>query len=719
MPARLSRSLLVLCFMLLGVYKTTVAQNHAFEVITADNVNQLEQIGSLGTGYSALLYYSDDTTLTMVSDSGIWGHEVEGDTAPSWEYLGIPNPIKISPNERWVIGFRGELWDRETDMLVHDFGEWESYLVQSVFSADSQLLATHQWDVVTSTGQTPCREAPCFDEVILWDLERQESRLRVRENGLTRIVFVADGTYLAVMTDEESRFYETQTGRLYSTIPARLEAFSADSWTAVSWQGGARNREATRELTVWNIRSLNPTFTLNFLPRETLTAASLNVDGTLLSLSTVMVDDWTSYDFFNNRKTIAVWNLATGGRIATFEQDTTALQIVEISPNGRFLIAFSYGNTFFDYPTYLYDLWTYQSYLLPLNDHYDIVDFEFSSDGQELALLYIHGRIELLHFDGLQTQVVSEGFAGYVVDMFFDDSQIITTTHRGGIFVWDSATFALQERESACRLYAHHPSGLRTCEQVNEWEVGAESYLLSTGTLLGLDNEQQYEAILKAVFSPDGKTIAATTSQGAVVLWDTETGEVLQRWDEAMNYAYGITFTSDGRYLIGGIAATVWDMQTYEQVTQVSLESLWHSQFTLSESQDWLAFPTIDGNVYFWKLSDLLAGLDASQENAFASFQFTSQHHDETGNITFPSFIYMDASPDGRLLALTGEEGIMVYDVINQKALYTVSDSGNLLRFSPDGRLLIVGNGEWCCGGADESAQLGYARIWGVPSTEE
>lgn len=692
------------------------AQEASYEPISADNIQQTRQVGSLGTGYSYLLDYVDEQTLSLVSEGGIWTYDLTNQNQPQWVNYNVAFPIARSSDLRWILSYRGGLWDTETQTMVYDFADSSNYAsINGIFSSDNRFVAIWQENVMRLDGESCLGANLCLEEVILWDIDAQVRRLTLQEEGVDNITFAGNGRYLAVMNAEETRFYATSTGQLQFIIPVPLRSFSADGWSAIHWQSDTENTGLPTRLDVWNLRTRHIDFYLNFLANENLSAMSLNADGSRLFVASVMIENYESLDFMENPKTIAVWDVAAQVRVASFVEDSAFLHEFIISPNGRYFATFARQPSYGDLPFSVYDLWTGQVYTFQPNyDDYsrDVMKLVFSPNGNELALLYRGAEIALLRFDGTARRMVLEGFRGYSVDLAFTDKQIFLTNQRQQTFTWDMNSLELQEQAENCRLYALHPSGLSLCGTVNDYE---EMFTLDNGVMV-VQREGQYENLLKAVFSPDAKYLAATTSQGAVVLWETATGEIVHIFnDTGGSLSFTLAFIQEGRYLIGGYAGAVWDMQSFEQVAQVRLPPIWQSQFAFNEAQNWLAFPSTDNRIYIWRLSDLLNGTDATAENAITSFAFAPPPSEEGGDIGpfTASYVYMEASPDGRLLAVSGT---LIYDMQIQSIIHRIPDSGNLLRFSPDGRLLIIGDGEWYCGCADESLQIGYARVWAVPS---
>ncbi|HJR08802.1 MAG TPA: caspase family protein [Pyrinomonadaceae bacterium] len=134
-------------------------------------------------------------------------------------------------------------------------------------------------------------------------------------------------------------------------------------------------------------------------------------------------------------------------------------------------------------------------------------------------------------------------------------------------------------------------------------------------------------------FSADGRTLATSSFDTEITLWETATGRRAGRLSSRTNMAYEVAFSADGTRLFTG-SKTVWDLATGR-------------------------------------------GLRAVSANVESPFGILSR--------------------DGRQLASIPLKGsqVSLYDTANGRQLYSLTpqekaDSTNLVRFSPDGRLLAT-----------------------------
>ena len=58
--------------------------------------------------------------------------------------------------------------------------------------------------------------------------------------------------------------------------------------------------------------------------------------------------------------------------------------------------------------------------------------------------------------------------------------------------------------------------------------------------------------ILSLAFSPDGRTLASGSMDGAIALWDVRTGDQIGNPLAGYGAVWGLAFSPDGRYLASG-----------------------------------------------------------------------------------------------------------------------------------------------------------------------
>ena len=99
---------------------------------------------------------------------------------------------------------------------------------------------------------------------------------------------------------------------------------------------------------------------------------------------------------------------------------------------------------------------------------------------------------------------------------------------------------------------------------------GSAVQLLNTGNgLIRSTLTGQTGALQDVSFSPDGSTLAATSDDGLAVVWDTETGQTLHRFDTGGGAATGVSYSPDAQTLYVSKPLTrqvqAWDLSGRRQ----------------------------------------------------------------------------------------------------------------------------------------------------------
>jgi WD40 repeat protein/beta-lactamase regulating signal transducer with metallopeptidase domain len=244
---------------------------------------------------------------------------------------------------------------------------------------------------------------------------------------------------------------------------------------------------------------------------------------------------------------------------------------------------------------------------------------------------------------------------------------------------------------------------------------------------------QPFGTTSRAVFSPDGKTVAVATEGKAVVLLDAMTGELKTKLEGEHFRWHHLTYTHDGKLLLvaGGTwgnqeaavgQVTIWDTATNKQVGKLAGHKQPILALTVAPDDQTFATGDIGGVIHLWQRDGFKqTGTLEGHENWVEAVTFTqdskrliSGSHDASVRIWdvakqmpimrldghLPPVRALMVSPDGKKLYSGGATRMVkVWDLTSYRELATYQASPErpgdppiILQtvYSPDGKLLVT-----------------------------
>lgn len=188
--------------------------------------------------------------------------------------------------------------------------------------------------------------------------------------------------------------------------------------------------------------------------------------------------------------------------------------------------------------------------------------------------------------------------------------------------------------------------------------------------------------IKQLALAPDGRTVAATTLFGGVMVWGSELRESSLRLSPDSWKARGVAFTPDGLQLVaGGMDGTVrtWDTSTWSE------QAAWQAQdepiacIDIAPDRRTLVLGSYTGRLRCWELGG---------DRRLAEWE----GHE------FP-VIAIDHSPDGRVLASAGFDGrVRLWDARTGRKEREFATSNrsivDCVAYAPDGSVLASGHAD-------------------------
>ena len=189
--------------------------------------------------------------------------------------------------------------------------------------------------------------------------------------------------------------------------------------------------------------------------------------------------------------------------------------------------------------------------------------------------------------------------------------------------------------------------------------------------------------VTMAIFSADGTVLASTSHDSTVSLHQVKTGELITTMSGHTGVVYGLAFTKDGSLVSGSWdrSVKVWNVKERKESQSFMLRQfqpdLQYALTGVACSPDGKLL-ALCGEEKVVKLVDAKTG---------QIVHLLEGHDDVVARVAF--------SPDGKLLASAGFDGVIcVWDILTGKVKHTLTGHTTWVfsvAFSPDGRTLVSG----------------------------
>jgi WD40 repeat protein len=737
-----------------------LSYTHSDRPVVSGIQKGLHHIGRRLGQLRALRVFRDDTDLTASPD--LWGRIT--DALDRSRYL----IMTLSPQAAqsvWVnreIGYWLERRGREHLMLVVASGQLRWDEANARFDPQTSNAAP---PVLTQPGSLPVEplfidisdewpwdyRGPTFrdkitslaapihgkpkDQLASDDLREQRRFRRLRAAAITGLILLTVVAVVAALVAVAQR--QTAIRRLHDATVAKLNAEATAMLTGSSPGGDSRALQevlAANAIEPNNVPILNaqiarfstqkiidlgvasPAHSLAYSPDGSRLVTG-QVDGTLrqwdaatgkpvgspmkgtgLISGVVYTPDGQTIASSSSDGTMRLWNANTGAALNPDPQHVDGMFTIAMAPDGKSVVTAGNNDAL--------RLWDASSgqllatQMVFANSSASIQDVKFDRSGQVFALTSLTGGIAIYHtspFEPADPIVVTGGPVSAQRLAFSPDGHILAAG-ANTLELWNTDTGALVRSIQAAPspmafpfAVAFSPDGHRVLTGRTDGAV--QLWDPDSGKQIGQTMLGHTGPVDAAAFSPDGRQIASSSHDGTLRLWNATVGQSMKGPDSAMG---SVAFSPDGKRVaaIGDTAVQQWDVNSGQPLPALPLGASGEASFGYVDGGR-IVTARPDGTVQVW---------DAN-----------------TGQPTGPpvhlgvqeNLLQFAFSLDGRLVA-TGELAdavVRLWDVatgqpVGQPMIVDPTQTSPELAFSPDGKRLVVGYYD------------GGLRIWNVDTTQ-
>ena len=447
-------------------------------------------------------------------------------------------------------------------------------------------------------------------------------------------------------------------------------------------------------------------------------SVSFSPDGTILASG-----DWDN--------DVRLWDVASGQLKNTLQGHTGEVRSVSFSPDGTTLASAGLDTTI--------RLWDVASGQLKNTlentragfGHSYVYSVSFSPDGTTLASGSDNHTVQLWDVASGQLKNTLQGHTSGVLSVSFSpDGTTLASASEEEVLLWDVASGQLKrtlEHPSwGLRSVSFSPDGttLATAfrEEILLWDV-ASGQLKNTlehpawGSPYHAQSEFLLAVVNSVAFSPDGTTLASTSLDATVRLWDVATGQLKSTLQEYTGSIELVSFSPDGATLAIASedhAVRLWDAATGQLKSTLKGHKSYVNSMSFSSDGSILASASWDGTVRLWNVASgqLKNTIDYEEHRFSRSVSFSPDGTTlATGRrlwdvasgqlkrvLDHPSWGFRSVlfSPDGKTLATANKEEILLWDVDSGQLKNTLEGHRfqiHSVLFSPDGKTLATTSG--------------------------
>ena len=448
-------------------------------------------------------------------------------------YVKRVESVLFSPDEKLVLSLVNDhkirLWDIMSGKRI-SFTGYIGHLNSASFSPDSKILVTGDsagvikfWDIESGKTIWTVPNISIMQSLISYE-KYTTYNMAFAQNGEKFITTELDGTvYLWDNVKKQFGTLRKQNGR--KVLPLNSVSTSPDGDTIATW-----SKSEDQTIRLWNA--------VTGKHKRTLKGYKRGNKRVVFSTDSSMLASWSSYD----DTTIRLWNVATGRHKKTLKGHDNLIESVIFSPNGNTLISHGTNGTIL-----IWDVKTGKQKKTLIDNGLNIKSgtqavwttvLEFNSDGEMLASGDINGIIHLWDVSSWTKMKTLKGHVNAITSIKFspDGYSLASTSKDGTARLWNVDTGkekqTLSGYEGTTWYVFFYPNGMPLACEVKYFG----SRIRRTVNLWDLRNGELKKTlsghssmITSVLFSDDGNTLASTSFDDTVLLWDLT--PIIQEFD--------------------------------------------------------------------------------------------------------------------------------------------------------------------------------------------
>jgi len=391
---------------------------------------------------------------------------------------------------------------------------------------------------------------------------------------------------------------------------------------------------------------------------------------------------------------LRLWDAQTGQLLAVLRGHENQLRAQDFSPDDTRIVTASRDQTI--------RLWDAKDgkLLAKMTGHKGCVnDARFSPDGSRIASVSSDHTLRI--WDGLtgESLGVLHGHSGELTSVSYLGSEIVSHGLDGTIRYWNPDSIERDNRLKGHKSFVYgvamHPDGKQVASA--SWDGTVRIWEYSTGRELKVFSHGEGTIVTALAYNPEGRLLVSLCRQKGAHLWDTETGELLHRWEIKPEVWRDpkIAFSPNGELIATATPdriVRIFNVKTKAEVAALSGHSdvVRDLAFTPDGCHLVTSGDCDDPTIRVWDLKTL------------EQVRILKGHKDRIHALAFQS--------DGKILASgSGDGTVRLWDFATGKELAVLKHGTSVygLAFSPDGTRL----GSACADNA--------IRLWDMSTKDE